>query len=507
MHKDARKLEDSSILEGDICIVGAGAAGISLALELNKSYKKVILLESGGFEYDESSQQLNNGTNIGQKYFPLKSSRLRLFGGTTGIWSGFCAPLDSIDFEDRYWIPHSGWPITKKELTPFYERAQRVLELGPYNYDPEYWESLLGVPKLDLNTSEVYTKMWQKSPPTRMGEKYRNEIINSENVELYTFANLTNIDLTENAKEVRQLEVKTISGKRFNVRANCYVMACGAIQNTRQLLHANSVMKRGVGNQNDLVGRYFMEHPHVDSAEICLAEGINMDLYYESILSGSSFGMLALSEQNQREKQLLNYSAQLISATFDSQRNWNVDMFPENPKNVLAYAESLDEIRSDRDPRKPETTYYILSTRIEQAPNSNSRITLSDTKDVFGIPEYNLDWRLSALDKKTILEANKVIGNELGKNGLGRLHLQDWLFEKEDIWSENLTGGWHHMGTTRMHNNPKKGVVDENLKVHGSTNLYIAGSSVFPTSGTANPTLTIVALSIRLADYLMSLPT
>ncbi len=507
MHIDARKLEDNSILKGDICIVGAGAAGITLALELNKSNKKVILLESGGFEYDESTQQLNKGINIGQKYFPLKSSRLRLFGGTTGLWSGFCAPLDSIDFEERSWISDSGWPFSKEDLSTFYERAQKVLELGPFNYDPDYWESLLGVPKLDLNASEVYTKVWQKSPPTRMGEKYRNEIVNSENVELYTFANLTNIDLTENAKEVRQLEVKTISGKQFNVRANCYVMACGAIQNTRQLLHANSVMKKGVGNQNDLVGRYFMEHPHVDSAEICLAEGINMDFYYESILSDSSFGMLALSEQKQREKQLLNYSAQLIPTAYDSQRNWNVDMFPENPKNVLAYTESLDRIRSERTSRRPETNFYILSTRIEQKPNSNSRVTLSHAKDKLGIPEYNLDWRLSTLDKKTILEANKVIGNELGRNGLGRLHLQDWLIDKEDLWSDNLTGGWHHMGTTRMHNNPKKGVVNENLKVHGNTNLYIAGSSVFPTSGTANPTLTIVALSIRLADYLMSLFT
>src|SRR5882762_922857 len=113
MHIDAKALENNTVIEGDLCIIGAGAAGISMALEwINTSYK-IILLEGGGFEYEDQMQDLYSGKNTGQRYFPMKAIRLHYFGGTTGHWAGFCSPFDPIDFEKREWVAHSGWPITK----------------------------------------------------------------------------------------------------------------------------------------------------------------------------------------------------------------------------------------------------------------------------------------------------------------------------------------------------------------------------------------------------------
>lgn len=507
MHTDARTIDNHSLLEADICIVGAGAAGISMSLEFVNSSQRVILLESGGFEYDAETQALNQGYNIGHNYFPLKSARLRFFGGTTGHWAGWCAPLDRIDFEERPWVPHSGWPFRKQDLDPFYERAQKVCELGTYNYETAYWEKQRpDSPSMPFDSSKVSTKMWQKSPPTRFGNKYRDTIVGAPNIHLYTYANLTNIHLNESGQQVTGLEIKTLSGKIHRVQAKRYVLACGAIQNVRCLLNSNTVMKNGIGNQHDLVGRFFMEHPHVDSADMILAGSHNMDLYYESFLSSKEFGMLVLAEACQRHEKLLNYSVQLVPTTLGAERQHVIDLIPDDAQFTIDFMKAIDQAKKEgKQDEKLDTKFYLFGTRVEQAPNPDSRVELAATKDALGIPEVNLNWQLSDLEKRTIKESNLIIGKELGKIGLGRLRLHDWLLEDNHQWPVYLAGGFHHMGITRMNKDPKKGVVNENCKVHGLPNLFIASSSVFPTSGTANPTLTIVALAIRLSDHLKTM--
>ena len=140
MHIDARTLENGSVIEGDLCIVGAGAAGISMAMDWIGASQRVLLLEAGGFDYDARMQELYRGEIVGLPYFPLQSARLHYFGGTTGHWAGFCSTYDASDFEHRDWVPHSGWPIKRAELDPYYARAHRVLELGPYDYDVASWQ-------------------------------------------------------------------------------------------------------------------------------------------------------------------------------------------------------------------------------------------------------------------------------------------------------------------------------------------------------------------------------
>ena len=172
MHIDARNLENNSLIEGDICIVGAGAAGISMALEWMNTPYKVILLEGGGFEYDEQVQELYAGKTTGQNYFPLKSIRLHYFGGTTGHWAGWCAVFDEIDFKKREWIPLSGWPITLEDINPFYPRAQKYVEIGNDDFTLAHWQEKDPTLKpLPLDENKVWSKMWQFSPPTRFGNK------------------------------------------------------------------------------------------------------------------------------------------------------------------------------------------------------------------------------------------------------------------------------------------------------------------------------------------------
>jgi choline dehydrogenase-like flavoprotein len=346
--------------------------------------------------------------------------------------------------------------------------------------------------------------MWQKSPPTRFGTRYKEAIVKAAHVHLYTFANLTDIELNAAGRKVTGLEVKCPDGKRHQVKARHYILACGAIENVRYLLNANAIMKNGIGNQHDLVGRFFMEHPHVDSADMMVAGEKNMDLYYTSFLTSRQFGLLALAEEYQRQEKLLNYSAHLIPTAIDAEKRHMIDFIKEeDAKMLIDFMEKMDKANKEgKKEERMKTAFYSFSTRIEQAPNPDSRVILAGTADRYGTRHVKLNWQLSDLDKTTIRKANLVIGKELGRLGLGRLRIQDWVLKEGPVWPSYLAGGPHQMGITRMSKDPKKGVVDENCRVHGLPNLFIAGASVFPTSGSANPTLTIVALAIRLSDHL-----
>jgi len=528
MHQTLKSDDIEKIIESDICIIGAGAAGISMAMEFDKLGRSVLLVESGNFKFEGKTQDLNKGYSIGQAYFPIQSCRLRFFGGTTGHWTGQCSTLDDIDFEERDWVKHSGWPIKKSDLDPYYVKAHEICELQEYEYESEYWEDKLNKKAIEFDKKIVRTKIWQKSTPTRFGTKYRSNIVNSKNIRLITDANLTRINLTEFGNEVADLKLSTLSNKTHTVKARAYVMACGALQNVRHLLNSNNIINKGVGNENDLVGRFFMEHPHVDSADMVLLANTNMNLYYDGALNSKAFGMFSTSDSIQRGLKLQNYSARVES---EDSKSLVVDQESGDASGKLKQWENLDEKiekvnrlrrvvgnrstdwiidkfvieekqRLTQEGNKLGTSYHVLNTRSEQSPNPDSRVDLADTKDALGIPHTRLNWQLTESDKTSILKSNLILGRELGRLGIGRLKINDWLLAEKIEWPTFLGGGWHHLGVTRMHEDPKKGVVDKNCKVHSVNNLFISSSSVFTTSGVANPTLTIVALSLRLADYL-----
>ncbi len=514
MHTDARTLENGTVIQGDLCIVGAGAAGISIAREWTSSQLQVVLLEGGGFDLEPEMQDLYRGDIVGQPYYPLQAARLHYFGGTTGHWAGFCSTYDPIDFETRSWVPHSGWPIGREELDPFYARAQSILDLGPHRYDPEYWlkrdKDLEPFP-LDPNT--IWTKMWQFSPPTRFGTKYRDAIVNARNVHLYTHANVCEVEANEGLSAIDGLRVRTLDGKEHRVKARCYVLACCSIQNARLLLASNRRASIGLGNSHDLVGRYFMEHLEIPSGELVLArpQSTKTKMYALDFGVTKARGELALSAQAQKDNGILNGTASLEAGALDEQvQSTFQSLPPQMLKAMMAWEKGGKVGPSPLNASLPPAAIaalqaprnFHLITRQEQAPNPNSRVTLSAEKDAMGMPRAKLDWQLTELDKRSIRTYYKVLGQEMGRSGVGRVQLRDWLLSDDRTWPSFLSGGWHHMGTTRMHADPRQGVVDANCRVHGIGNLYVAGAAVYPTAGSANPTLTLVALSLRLSDYI-----
>jgi choline dehydrogenase-like flavoprotein len=506
MHTDARLIENESIIEGDICIIGAGAAGISIALEWANSPYKVILLEGGGFEYDDKVQELYNGKLTGQPYYPIKASRLHYFGGTTGHWGGMCSTFDDIDFEKRDWVEYSGWPIEMKDLAPFYKRSHPILDLGPYEWDVKYWQKKIPsfVP-LPFDENVIWSKMWQLSTPTRFGKKYKDSIVTSNNIHLYTYANVVDITSVDDVTSVKAITIKNYTGKQHTVKAKYYIMACCAIQNSRLLLASNKQAPAGLGNDNDLVGRYFMEHPEIKSGELWLNHSNSLELY-----KSNPRAELAISKEKQKELKVLNGSVSLLPLEISKKLTPSIVSWSDkDPRKSLdsyakygtkAYKKNLVERFMSSSNNQQA---FGLYTRIEQAPNPNSRITLINEKDELGVPRANLNWALSAIDKKTVRILNELIGQQVGAAGIGRVRLFDFLLDKnDDSMPDTTSGGWHHIGTTRMSDNSKNGVVDANCKVYGISNLYIAGSSCYPTGGSVNPTLTIVALSLRLSDHL-----
>lgn len=532
MFIDARTLPENTFIECDICIIGAGAAGITLARELIDQPLQVCLLESGGLEFDEVTQSLYAGENVGEPYYSLAEARARYLGGSTNFWGGWSRPLDDIDFQERPWMPYSGWAFNKAQLDPYYDRAQTACNLGAYKYDFADWEDALKQRQLlpvPTSGDSLVTQVWQTIPSThlRFGEAYREQIEQARNIDTYLHANVVEIVTNDTACSVTKLRVTNNAGKEFWIAAKVFVLASGGIENPRLLLNSRQVQNTGLGNQHDLVGRFFMEHPILNSGKVQFPHYTNLYSRKDVPVDGALLSTgLGLSSQVQEREQLLNFTIRFNSflpeglealkrLSFRLQQTKNPDALqtilkdhrkiPQTSvmEDVATVVGNLDAVIA-----KAYTKFFskklnalkaanICSTRLisEQAPNPDSRITLSSDRDKLGLNKVKLDWRLSEIDRYTMQRSQQIIASEL--NGFAQNELTD-----NNIAWQSLRGSYHHMGTTRMSTNPRLGVVNEHCQVHGINNLYIAGSSVFPTSGLSNPTLTIIALSIRLGDRL-----
>ncbi len=545
---DARTLQEDTLVETDICIIGAGAAGITLAQQFIDQPYQVCLLESGGLDFDEATQSLYAGENIGLPYFPLKEARARYLGGSTNLWGGWSRPLDEIDFEVRPWMPHSGWPFAKADLEPYYERAQQACYLGPYEYDLAYWKDALDQvqrQELPFLNQQLVTYLWQIIPQThlRFGEVHRAEIKRANNIKTILHANVVEIETNETAQAVNRLRVATLDRKQFSVAAKVFILAAGGIENPRLLLASHRHQPMGVGNQYDLVGRFFMEHPYLVSPKLRLFQPARLytQRFFQlgETLMGSA---LALSKAAQEREQILNLCARLIPSREEwleafrrllqfrygqpeghqafpahEEEQWSKHFstirFKAIPKHNFTQDLGTVVAHLDRVANHLATKAYakVFSKKKsfpnlceihligEQAPNPDSRIKLSNERDQLGLNRVQLDWRLSPIDKYTIKRSQQILAAEFERAELGKLEIE--LPNDDTAW-QPLIGSYHHIGTTRMSTNPRQGVVNEHCQVHGINNLYVAGSSVFPTSGLSNPTLTIIALAIRLADHI-----
>ena len=523
MFIDARSVPTGTVIETEVCIVGAGAAGITLAREFTNSSFRVILLESGGAEPEQATQDLYAGSDIGRPYDIFPASRLRYFGGTTNHWGGvWCDMPSSLDFEMREGVPYSGWPFSLSYLEPWYRRAQPVLKLGPYGYALSDW----GIAPSDIpepfRGPHFVCQVLQQGPATRFGPEYAPELRQAQNLSVYLHANALRFDASENGGAVRQLNVGVLPDGRFTVRARIYILAAGGIENARLLLLSESEAGIGLGNDHDLVGRFFMLHLEYSGGIIVLTDPY-ADLTFQTGENGARYNRLGvtrrfvsyicLSNETRRQLKLPN-----MRLRFQYPRIPEVDALKRLIDRTDHGADILHDLGSVI--RKfPGVATYIarrmvygrnkppapmasipLNCTSEQMPNPDSRIGLGKDLDVFGLRKVIVDWQLTAEDKRGMATGNRLLGAELGRAGFGRL--RSTVPEDDSEWPSDMRGDQHHMGTTRMQRDPNMGVVDENCRVHGAANLYVAGSSVFPTGGTFNPTLTIVALALRLADHI-----
>jgi len=479
---DLNKNERKSSYLYDICIIGAGVAGITLAIELSKQGKKIALLEGGGEQYSEISQDIYKAENTGSTYYGVSACRLRYLGGTSNHWAGRTMLLQPVDFKERDFFSLTGWPIKIQELDRHRDEAFNILGLKKDSLDA------LDMP--ELVSSSMKSVGHGSTPPVRFREKYYRDLVKSKNIDLFINANLTDMKLNDSFNHISKLEVKNYNDTTYDFSGKKIILAMGAIENARLLLNCNSQLPAGVGNHSDFVGRCFMEHFQIQMGRYTINSSHpiwSKDTYLEFFptdkfvlknkigTSVISFGK-ATSKSYGRLKAIRKFLKESV-CTSESLTDFSRNMFNFNCSGD-----------------------GIITTLCEQSPNKKSRITLSNEKDSLGLQRAVLNWDINELDKRTIRLLAIETAKEFARLDFGRVQLPDYILSDDVELVPN--GHCHQMGTTRMAKSSEDGVVDVNCKVFGIDNLYVAGSSVFSTGGGVNPTLSIVQLSLRLAEHL-----
>ncbi len=517
MFIDGRTIESGQRLETEVCIIGAGAAGITLAREFSNLPFRVVLVESGGLKHDQVNQGLYKGANTGHPYYKLDEVRARYFGGSTNLWGGHCLPIRPMNFEVRPWIPLSGWPITRKQLDPYYRRAHQIIGIGEYNYNPATLSLQIGKKIFPFDHSRIIT-VASRYNPLRFGPAYEADIRKAKNITTYLHSNVVSINQGRDSDSITDVEIKTLNGSHYYIQAKYFLLATGGIENARTLLLSDSVQSSGLGNQHDLVGRHFMEHIWYPNGYIIpVDQNVTFDFYIKQhriANNVTTMAHLSLPEAVIRRERIPDFRAEI---GLEQAPLWQYDTSSahriransgqgkkrsrELDQRVLSILEEM-EPGPNMNAHKQGLIRYRLANYSEQVPNPDSRVTLGEKTDALGLRRAQLHWQLTELDKRGIRRAQELIAQEVGKAGFGRVRME--LIEDEDILLKDARGGHHHMGTTRMGDDPKTSVVNKDCRIHGLDNLYVAGTSVFPSGGFANPTLTLVALAVRLADHIQS---
>ncbi len=537
-----------STLRTTFCIVGAGPAGISLALQFMGTKTDVVLVAGGALDHEDRAQQLYAGEVADEAmHSPLTEYRHRQFGGSSATWGGRCMPFDPIDFEARPWINGARWPITHEDVARFYPAASALAEIGDPVFDAR--EAVPGgmramargfAPKaFDLDRLERF------SAPTHFGRRYGERLRRAPNIRVLLNAHAVEIEREAASARIACVKLRTLEGAEFSVAAERFVIATGGIETARLLLASRKDDPTGIGNARDLVGRNYLCHIAGTMGQLTFNRPASEIFHgYERAWDGTYCRRrMALRPEIQREKRIANivlrlhhprlpdpahgrgilsaiflakpfisyeYSKRLhggdaMTAGLVLRHAWNVMREPFGTAGFLANWARRRTLAARKFPSlivAPRNNSYSLDIHAEQVPNPDSRITLGNALDAFGQPQARVDWRYRPLDLETVRVALHALKDELAQWGGGRLEFDE--AEIPDAMLREGAYGGHHIGTARMGRSPEEGVVDADGKVFGTENLYLAGSATFPTSSQANPTLTIVASALRLAEHLRS---
>lgn len=498
---DARTLPDASPIEADLVIIGGGMAGIALAKELAGGPLKVAILESGGLEIDMENQALYAGSGVQRAPgnpdrpfddYPVQS-RVRALGGSGMVWGGKCAPLDPADFAERAWIPHSGWPITREQMQPYYDRACDLLEIPrfplerPKPTEPQRQPLALDPEDGFFPAPREFSRFSGGVDKTAF-EAFRTKFADAPNITVYLYANV--VKIRRQGDRITGLDIACLDGKRHTAKAARYVLAVGGIENVRLLLASDNL-----GNREDLVGRFFQGHvtyssdgdSETEGTALVVSRAAPMDLYAPG-KGRMAHCVVGAGPKAQKRMGTGNFTATLFRTKPSG---------TETP--VGADTQTLRRANGRVAGGQDEAQMLGYFAMAEHFPNPDSRVTLDpEHKDPLGLPRVRLTWTYGEKDHADLERSVMGLADALGASGEGRMC---WSIERSKLLAIS-SASRHHMGATRMHADPRKGVVDPDLRLHEANNLYVAGSSVFPTSGIANPTLTILALVMRLADHL-----
>jgi choline dehydrogenase-like flavoprotein len=542
---DSGALPENRGVEVDVCIVGSGPAGLTLARELGTQNLRVAVLESGTFEVATSATRSLAELESDGKFVQVNpDQRNRRFGGNAGFWGVNLKhtahgvrliPFLPSDFDRREGVPYSGWPFSRAYLDPYYARAQQLLGAGPYKYELAHWERP-DAPALALGRS-LQTAIFMFGNGDVLTNDYRDELARSPNTTVYCSSNAVELETDDTGEWVRRVHVATVEGQRFWVDSKVVLLAAGGVENAQLLLLSNKVHQRGIGNQHDLVGRFFMDHPIAQGGHIFVADRTVFErtaLYDKRNFDGHSvMGGILLSDQIVREQGLLNLTSWVFPRPMWAAREDAMEALRRvargksfrqglgaawsDVKSALTGGSAVLDGAYNKLTRVPvpfwsnlaNGGWHELQARkhraygvfevlhlLEQAPDPENRIMLGEGIDVLGRRKAYLRSRWREIDQRGVDRGQQLLDEALRAAGIG--YFEPERRDGEMIWSSH--GASHHIGTTRMSQSPRDGVVDEQCKVHGVNNLFVAGSATFPTGSSLNPTLTIVALAARLAD-------
>lgn len=532
-------------LDATVCIVGAGAAGITLACELDGSGISVLLLEAGSLQQDRArSSDMYGGTAVAPHPAPSEFRRV-VFGGSTSIWGGRCVPFDPIDFERRDYIADSGWPIAYEDLARHYPRALDYCDAGRFDFSVggslhKGGETLPGLQGGDVVLAD---RIERYSLPTDFGRRYRDRITRSSNVTSVLGARCTSLNRRAGEGGIASITVRDRAGRSHTVTARVFVLATGGIEAPRLLLSSDPGGP-GLGNQFDLLGRYYACHFENVVGRVVADRG-RVAFDFEKTVDGIYCRRkLQFSASAQRHHRLLNMAFRLHFPSYaDASHGSSVlstiylakSSLIREYRSILQHgSESVDFSPASAHlrnialglPQLARFSYQWLFLRVlarrklpytlvrnrdgsyplefnaEQTPMASSRVTLDTDVDHDGVRRVHVDWRVSPDDVQAACRGFLLLRDHLRTHSTCRLEVDEASLLQAITRSVPLGG--HHLGTTRMGASARHGVVDTNCAVFGHANLFVASSAVFPTSSHANPTLTIVALAIRLADHLKS---
>jgi len=521
MITDALHIPNGTTICTDICIVGGGAAGITVARKLGDRGFDIMLLEGGGLTPSQKSQSLYTGENIGTPY-EIESTRSRFFGGSTNCWFAYNAPIEDHYFEKRDWVPNSGWPIGARDLARYYGQVCDILGIDPEGFDICTRERQLPDPQAragHLDSSIAYTTIAQRATErSRFGRCFRSELERSDRIRVLLRATVSMIEVADGGREVTRVKVLSESDRGFWVQAKLFILAAGGIENPRLLLLSNTVHANGIGNQHDVVGRFFMEHPVAESGLFKFVHEDSDIRLFDAVYNylnnrRTMFYHRLPREIEERERLLYSISYNVPVFVGDNRgveslkychkhfRKLGIpNNFGQHIYNILIGSKGIASlcryIYLDTD---AAVARRELMTMIESCPNPDSRVTLSPERDRLGMNKVRLNWCLTELETRTVKRTIEILAEKFPRSGIEpRPAALDGQWASSPRWVN------HHMGTTRMGIDPSQSVVDPDCRVHGMANLYVAGSSVFPSAATHAPTFTILALALRLVDHLVS---